>query len=95
MTIKITYHTVTSAADDIQSAATTLQGELEALDARVRKVVATWDGEAQLAFNGKHKGWGSNVTGLTQTLTALSQAVHGAASGYQRTDRKGAMLFDF
>lgn len=95
MTIKITYHTVTAAADDIGTSATKIQGELEALDARVRKVVATWDGEAQAAFNAKHKGWGSNVTGLTQTLQALSQAVHGAASGYQRTDKKGAMQFDF
>ncbi|MCT2594694.1 WXG100 family type VII secretion target [Streptomyces sp. N2-109] len=95
MTIKITYHTVTSAADDIGTAATTIQGELEALDARVRKVVGTWDGEAQIAFNGKHKGWGANVTGLTQTLQMLSRQVHAAAAGYQRTDKKGAAMFDF
>ncbi|AXK35403.1 WXG100 family type VII secretion target [Streptomyces armeniacus] len=95
MTIKITYGTVTAAADDINSAATTIEGELEALNARVAKVVGTWDGDAKAAYNAKHAGWDTNVKGLTSTLRALSQAVHGAAGGYQRTDKKAAQQFDF
>lgn len=95
MTIKITYHTVTTAAADIRTDAGELEKQLDTLNDRVLKVVATWDGEAREAFHVKHRGWDENVRGLRETLKSIADALDGAASGYQRTDRKAAQQFDF
>jgi 6 kDa early secretory antigenic target len=95
MTIKITYGTVTAAADDIRQTGSQIEGELDRLNGRVLKVVGTWDGEAQGAFYKKHQGWEHHVTGLHQTLKQIGNALDNAASGYQRTDRKAAQQFDF
>lgn len=95
MTIKITYGTVTAAADDIRQAGTQIESELDRLNAKVLKVVGTWDGEAQNAFHRKHQGWEQNVTGLHQTLKQIANALDSASSGYQHTDRKAAQQFDF
>ncbi|MDG9704475.1 WXG100 family type VII secretion target [Streptomyces sp. DH37] len=95
MTIKITYGTVTAAADDVRRVASELEGQLNALNARVTSVVATWDGEAQNAFHRKHKGWEENVNGLNTTLKAIAAGLDNAAAGYQRTDRRAAQQFEF
>ncbi len=95
MTIKITYGTVTAAAQDIRSTAKDLESQLNALSARVEKVVATWEGDARDAYRAKQKGWDTNVQGLNDTLNAIARALDGATAGYQQTDRKAAQQFQF
>lgn len=95
MTIQITYGTVTAAAEDIRGSATQIGSQLDQLNAKVKKVVATWDGEAQAAYNAKHAGWDAEVTGLKTTLMQIATALDQATAGYQQTDRKAAQQFDF
>lgn len=95
MTIKITYHTVLSAADDVDQAARDLTGQLDALNGKVKAVVANWDGEAKAQFHAKHANWDENVKGLNHTLTQIANLLRGAAGDYQRTDKKAAAQFEF
>jgi early secretory antigenic target protein ESAT-6 len=95
MTIQITYGTVIAASEDIRGAASKIHTQLTNLDARVRKVVDSWSGEAQAAFNRKHAGWSTDVEGLTATLRQIATALQGATEGYQSTDKRAAAQFDF
>ncbi|MCI0384855.1 WXG100 family type VII secretion target [Streptomyces sp. CNQ085] len=95
MTIKITYGTVVSAAEDVRTAAKELTNQLNALEDKVMKVVNTWDGEAKQAFRAKHAGWSQDVSGLNATLNAIADNLVESTNGYQRTDRKAAQRFEF
>ncbi len=93
MTIQITYATVTASAADIRSSATEIGGQLDQLNAKVKKVVATWNGEAQQAYHAQHSGWDAEVNGLKTTLMQIATALEQATEGYQQTDRRAAQQF--
>ncbi|OEU92325.1 WXG100 family type VII secretion target [Streptomyces oceani] len=93
MTIQITYGTVTAAAEDIRSSGTQIASELQNLDARVQKVVNTWDGAAKAAYYARHQQWSNDIEGLTQTLSAIATALYDATDGYKGTDKKAADQF--
>ncbi|WP_340557369.1 WXG100 family type VII secretion target [Streptomyces sp. GSL17-111] len=95
MTIEVTYGTVTAAASDIRKAAGEIGTQLTTLQGRVAKVVAGWDGEAKEAFHAKQRGWDQEVQGLKETLDAIATALDNSTAGYQGTDKKASMQFDF
>ncbi|MBB5940039.1 WXG100 family type VII secretion target [Streptomyces zagrosensis] len=93
MSLLVTYETVTTAANDVRTTANTLKTELDELHRRVEQVVATWEGDAQIAFHETQTQWNTSVNELTNTLQQIARALDDATDGYRATDKAAASQF--
>jgi len=93
MSFEVKYETVITASQDIRQSATTIKGQLDSLHSRVKRVVATWDGEAQKAFHATQTGWNNDVENLHNKLIAIANALQNATDGYKSTDKAAAAQF--
>lgn len=90
MSIKVSFGELMSASSQISSAERKITGELEALEGRVKAVLADYDGESSEAYHAAQGEWDRAAADLAQVLSSIGVAVQQAAEAYQEGERKNA-----
>ncbi|MEU6147599.1 WXG100 family type VII secretion target [Streptomyces sp. NPDC047081] len=90
MSILVNYATITNASTDVRSTAGRIKQQLEDLEASVKRVAATWEGEAQEGYQRKQREWDQTAQDLHSTLLKISTALQNAADNYQSTEKSNA-----
>ena len=90
MDFQVNYGALDSAAADIKSGASNLQGCLDDLENTLNQLRSSWEGQAQEAYNAAQVKWNQGLEGV---LSRTSAAVDSARSNYQQTDQASAARF--
>ncbi|MGW6449694.1 WXG100 family type VII secretion target [Lentzea sp. NPDC055074] len=88
--IKVSFPELMNASSQISSAERKITGELEALEGRVRSVLAGYTGASSEAYNAAQDAWDKAATDLAQVLSSIGVAVQQAAEAYQAGEQKNA-----
>lgn len=88
--IQVQYSSLNTAAQDIRSAAGKIKTQLEDLEREVRRVAATWEGEAKEAYQARQAVWDREAGQLNTHLHEIANKVAMASDGYHATDRRQA-----
>lgn len=89
-TIRVTYGQVTAAAADVRSTSKNIHGQLENLQAKVKQVADSWEGETQQAYQHAQARWDANARELANDLESIAKALESSVQAYQASDKKGA-----
>jgi WXG100 family type VII secretion target len=81
------------ASMDIQKALTELQTQLGQLESDAGRLVQTWDGAAQAAYEERQRKWRTAAGELSEILRNIKLAVDESAADYQDTERKATNRF--
>jgi WXG100 family type VII secretion target len=92
-TTKVTPAEVNALSEFIGGASRQITGHLGELDAKVKKLQASWDGEAKQAYEIAQKRWNDQVSEMNALLGRVSGKLVEIAQGYDATDRRGAGRF--
>jgi early secretory antigenic target protein ESAT-6 len=90
MSILVNYATITNASTDVKSTAGRIKQQLDDLEAAVKRVANSWEGEAQEGYQRKQREWDQTAADLHQTLLKISTALQSAAESYQATEKSNA-----
>jgi 6 kDa early secretory antigenic target len=90
MSILVNYATITNASTDVKSTAGRIKQQLDDLEAAVKRVASTWEGEAQEGYQRKQREWDTTAQDLHSTLLKISAALQSAAENYQATEKSNA-----
>ncbi|MDC0772155.1 WXG100 family type VII secretion target [Streptomyces sp. HD] len=90
MSILVNYATITNASTDVKSTAGRIKQQLDDLEAAVKRVANTWEGEAQEGYQRKQREWDQTAADLHATLLKISTALQSAAENYQATEKSNA-----
>ncbi|MGW0618274.1 WXG100 family type VII secretion target [Streptomyces sp. NPDC002765] len=90
MSILVNYATITNASTDVRTTAGRIKQQLEDLEASVKRVAATWEGEAQEGYQRKQREWDQTAQDLHSTLLKIATALQNAADNYQATEKSNA-----
>lgn len=82
------------AAETIRAHAKSMRGDQEMLQQEVKKVAATWEGEAATKYQQVQGNWDMEADGLTASLEKIASALDQANIDYQTTDSKAAAKFE-
>ena len=93
MDFQVNYGALDSAAADIKSGASNLQGCLDDLENTLNQLRSSWEGKTQEAYDAAQRQWNQGLEGLKDVLTRTSNAVDSARSNYQSTDQSNAARF--
>jgi WXG100 family type VII secretion target len=81
------------AAANIQSALSTLESQLSQLEQDAAPLVATWEGDAKLAYEQRQAAWRSAANDLSAILRDIKVAVDDSAADYLSTEKRNTGLF--
>ncbi len=90
MSILVNYATITNASTDVRTSAGRIKQQLEDLEASVKRVATTWEGEAQEGYQRKQREWDQTAQDLHSTLLKIATALQNAAENYQATEKSNA-----
>jgi early secretory antigenic target protein ESAT-6 len=90
MSILVNYATITNASTDVKSTAGRIKQQLDDLEAAVKRVAQSWEGEAQEGYQRKQREWDQTAADLHATLLKISTALQNAAENYQATEKSNA-----
>lgn len=89
----VNFHSLSQASQDINAALGKLRGSLDTLESDAAKLVATWKGDAQDAYNARQRQWRAAANDLAQMLSDIRGALDESASHYQSTEKKNVGMF--
>jgi WXG100 family type VII secretion target len=84
---------VIALAGEIRTGAGGIRTRLEELEAEVGKLRASWDGEAQTAYDQAQAKWTQSLTTLNTLLEQIAGKTEEIAQGYVSTDKSAAGRF--
>ncbi|MGW7054722.1 WXG100 family type VII secretion target [Streptomyces sp. NPDC054887] len=90
MSILVNYATITNASTDVKNTAGRIKQQLDDVEAAVRRVAATWEGEAQEGYQRKQREWDKTAANLHATLMKIAAALQSSAENYQATEKSNA-----
>ncbi|GHH16613.1 WXG100 family type VII secretion target [Streptomyces lanatus] len=90
MSILVNYATITNASTDVKSTAGRIKQQLDDLEAAVKRVAQSWEGEAQEGYQRKQAEWDKTAADLHATLLKISTALQNAAENYQATEKSNS-----
>ncbi|MGW7197296.1 WXG100 family type VII secretion target [Streptomyces chryseus] len=90
MSILVNYATITNASTDVKNTAGRIKQQLDDVEAAVRRVAATWEGEAQEGYQRKQRDWDKTAANLHATLMKIAAALQNSAENYQATEKSNA-----
>lgn len=93
MSILVNYATITNASTDVKSTAGRIKQQLDDLEAAVKRVANSWEGEAQEGYQRKQREWDTTAADLHATLLKISTALQNAAENYQATEKSNAQTW--
>lgn len=89
----VNFGALQQAGVDIQKALNTLESQLGQLERDAAPLVATWDGEAKLAYDQRQDKWRRAAEDLRSILRDIKIAVDDSAQDYLTTEKKATSLF--
>lgn len=92
--ILVNFATISQASQDVRSTANNVRRQLDELEAGVKKIAASWEGQAQEAYRAKQAEWDQRASSMQQTLEAIAKALDSAAQNYQATESKNASIWN-
>ncbi|MDI3420766.1 WXG100 family type VII secretion target [Streptomyces luteolus] len=90
MSILVNYATITNASTDVRTTAGRIKQQLDDIEAAVKNVAQSWEGEAQEGYQRKQREWDQTAASLHQTLMKIASALQNSAENYQATERQNA-----
>jgi 6 kDa early secretory antigenic target len=90
MSILVNYATITNASTDVRATAGRIKQQLDDVEAAVKRVASTWEGEAQEGYQRKQRDWDKTAADLHQTLMKIATALQNSAENYQATEKSNA-----
>ena len=81
------------AGADIHKALNRLESQLSELERDAAPLVATWAGEAKLAYDQRQEKWRRAAEDLKNILRDIKHAVDDSAQDYLNTEKKATSLF--
>lgn len=91
--IKVAFAALDTAQADIRSTWTRINGMLEELDAGLRPIAATWQGEAAVFYQDKQRQWNTAAADIAVVLDQIGRAVGSANDNYRRTEAGNKSLW--
>lgn len=88
MTIEVKFATIEGAAQDVRKVADDIKRSLDDLEAKVRKVAETWEGEAHEAYLRKQREWDRTAADLHATLYKIAGALGDTDEGYRNIEKQ-------
>ncbi|MEU6486394.1 WXG100 family type VII secretion target [Streptomyces sp. NPDC046887] len=92
-TMVVTYSSLDAASQTIKAQAERLYYSLEGIQAKIRQISDTFEGEARTAADANHAKWDAESRAILQSLKAIAKAVAEAAPAYQAGDKRAAGYF--
>jgi len=89
----VNFGALQSAGQDIQKALTELQSQLTQLEQDAAPLVATWQGEANEAYQQRQARWRQASGDLSEILRNIKLAVDDSVADYLDTERKATNRF--
>ncbi|MFD0343556.1 WXG100 family type VII secretion target [Streptomyces sp. NPDC127117] len=90
---KVKYETVQEMANRIRAVSRNIVKDLEEMDAALKVVTDTWDGEAHgkyVSLQGKYKGRAEH---MKDRLEQVARIVENGKDSYRATDHKASLAF--
>lgn len=87
MTIKVNYAALETAAGEVNKAQKLMDTKLEQVEARVKKLAATWEGEGQIAYQAAQDKQNQAQAELSQVLGQIEIAIMDAKERYATGER--------
>jgi WXG100 family type VII secretion target len=94
MEIRYNFPQLLRAADDCSTAMKNMSGELDALEQGLQPLLATWDGDARLAYRRRQDEWNSAAQDLTVLLTRIEKALRESAQKMQMREKANKAKFE-
>ncbi|RKT85118.1 early secretory antigenic target ESAT-6 [Saccharopolyspora antimicrobica] len=91
--INVNFAELQQASDDLQAAAQKIQGELDDLESKIQKLIATWEGEAQESYHTAQREWDAEAAKMQETAAKMGMAVGAANEAFQAGEKKNAGRF--
>jgi early secretory antigenic target protein ESAT-6 len=92
--ILVNFQTISQASQDVRSTANNIRRQLDDLEAGVKRIAASWEGQAQESYRAKQAEWDQRANSMQQTLEAIAKALDSAAQNYQATESKNAAIWN-
>jgi len=80
-------------AGQIRQGAAGIRSRLDELESQVGALRASWDGDAQVAYDQAQAQWTQSLTRLNELLQQISGKTEEIAQGYVSTDKSAAGRF--
>ncbi|WP_028852119.1 WXG100 family type VII secretion target [Thermocrispum municipale] len=87
MTIQVDYATLERAADEVNKAQQLMNTKLEEVEAEVKRLAASWEGEAQTAYQTAQKKQNEAQAELAQVLAQIETAILDAKQRYAQGEQ--------
>ena len=89
----VNFGALQQASADISKGISTLQTQLDQLERDAAPLVASWDGEAQQAYQARQQTWRQASQELTQILQNIKASVDRSAEDYVTTEKQATQRF--
>jgi early secretory antigenic target protein ESAT-6 len=84
---------VSALAGQIRTGANGIRSQLDTLESEVGKLRASWDGQAQQAYDEAQRKWTQSLTEMNALLAQISQKTEEMSTGYVHSDNSSATRF--
>lgn len=91
--IKVGFGALATAQEDIRATTKRMHDRLAELEAALRPVTATWQGEAALFYREKQREWDDAAVGIAAVLERIGRAVGAANENYQQVEARNRSLW--
>jgi 6 kDa early secretory antigenic target len=91
--LRVEFGALQHAGDSITGALRALQGQLDQLERDAAPLVATWQGDAQQAYQLRQVRWRDAADHLSLMLRDIKRALDESAADYLRTESQNSALF--
>lgn len=85
---------VSALAGQIRTGSTGIKTELDTLESEVGKLRASWDGEAQVAYDTAQREWNKSLVALQELLTQIASKTDEISQQYLKSDQTSASRFN-
>lgn len=90
---RVRYETVQQMADRIRAISKNIVDDLAAMDAALKVVTDTWDGEAHAKYVGVQKDYKGRAEHMRDKLEETAKLIEHGKGSYRATDIKASQLF--
>lgn len=91
--IRVEFGALQHAGDSINTALRALENQLAELERDAAPLVATWQGDAQQAYQVRQTRWREAAEGLSVMLRDIKRALDESAAEYASTENRNTALF--
>ncbi|MBL7260955.1 WXG100 family type VII secretion target [Paractinoplanes lichenicola] len=89
----VNFEALRGAGANIAKAVSSLQQQLGDLERDSKRLVDSWDGEAQQAYYARQEAWRTAANDLTSILQNIKGAVDQSADDYVNTEKQATSRF--